>query len=116
MIIVWENCGKKISSVVDLSMVRLLILVEGETEETFVKEVLSPHLYTNGFHSISAKLMGNARNRNRRGGIRGWPTVRDEIIKHLNHDQALFISIMVDFYALPGGENRSNAWPGRFHC
>ncbi len=97
-------------------MVRLLILVEGETEETFVNEVLSPHLYTNGFHSISAKLMGNARNRNRRGGIRGWSTVKDEIVRHLNRDQALYVSIMVDYYALPGGENKPNAWPGRLQA
>ncbi len=42
-------------------MSRLLIHVEGETEETFVNEVLSPHLVSFGYQSVSARLIGNAR-------------------------------------------------------
>lgn len=97
-------------------MVRLLVIVEGETEETFVNEVLAPHLYDRGFLAVSAKLMGNARQRDRRGGIRGWPGVRKEIIRHLNKDKNLYISTMVDYYALPGGENNTESWPGRFQA
>ncbi|MGK7904684.1 MAG: DUF4276 family protein [Hormoscilla sp.] len=97
-------------------MVRLLVVVEGETEETFVREVLAPHLYNKGFLAVSAKLMGNARKRDRRGGIKGWPGVRAEIIRHLNTDRSLYVSTMVDYYALPGGENNPNAWPGRFQA
>lgn len=92
---------------------RLLILAEGETEETFVNEVLAPHLYTKGFLSVTAKLMGNARDRSRRGGIRGWPGIRDEILLHLNNDKDLYISVMADYYALPGGDHPAKAWPGR---
>lgn len=97
-------------------MVRLLVLVEGETEETFVKELLAPHLYNKGFSKVSAKLMGNARKRNRRGGIKRWPGVREEIIRHLNTDKNLYVSTMVDYYALPRGEDNPNAWPGRFQA
>ncbi len=57
-------------------MRRLLILVEGETEETFVNEVLAPHLFVRGYSRVDSKLMGNARLRSRRGGVRGWPEVR----------------------------------------
>ncbi len=53
-------------------MARLFILVEGETEETFVNELLAPHLYRKGYEAVSAKLMGNARLRSQRGGVRGW--------------------------------------------
>jgi hypothetical protein len=49
---------------------RLFVLVEGETEETFVNEILAPHLFAKGFKAISAKLMGNARLRGQRGGVR----------------------------------------------
>ena len=48
-------------------MTRLLIHVEGETEESFVNEVLAPHLYTHGYGLVSARLLGNARQRDRRG-------------------------------------------------
>ena len=94
-------------------MARLFVLVEGETEETFVNEVLVHHLFTRGFHSVSAKLMGNARMRNRRGGIRAWPSVQQDIVRHLRHDREVYVTTMVDYYALPQGEGDPLAWPGR---
>ena len=35
-------------------MKRLSVLVEGETEEEFVRELLAPHLYQHGFAEVSA--------------------------------------------------------------
>jgi hypothetical protein len=93
-------------------VVRLFVIVEGETEETFVNEVLSPHLYARGFIAVSAKLMGNARLRARRGGIRAWPGIRKEIIRHLREDAEVHVTTMVDYYGLPQGRSQK-AWPGR---
>lgn len=45
----------------DKGMQKLLIHVEGQTEETFVNEVLAPHLYNLGFISVGARLLGNSR-------------------------------------------------------
>ena len=92
-------------------MARLLIHVEGETEETFVNEALAPHLYRCGFQSVSACLLGNARNRDRRGGIRGWNSVRDDILNHLKEDPRCLATTMVDYYALP--KLGVKGWPGR---
>lgn len=92
-------------------MARLLIHVEGETEETFVNEVLGPHLCSRGFTRVSARLMGNARQRDRRGGIRPWSTVKDDILTHLKEDPRCLASCMVDYYALP--QTGERAWPGR---
>ena len=97
-------------------MPRLLILVEGETEETFVNEVLADYLYAMGFHSVAARLMGNARKRNRRGGIRGWSQVRGEIIRYLTNDSTLYISTMVDYYGLPEQGKIDHEWPGRSYA
>ena len=44
-------------------MRRLLVHVEGPTEETFVNNVLGPHLGCRGYSSVAARLMGNARPR-----------------------------------------------------
>lgn len=90
---------------------RLLIHVEGETEETFVNEVLGPHLYSRGYFRVSARLMGNARQRDRRGGIRPWSTVKQDIVTHLKEDPQCFAGTMVDYYALP--QTGERAWPGR---
>ena len=92
-------------------MSRLLIHVEGETEEAFVNEVLASHLYGCGYTKVSARLVGNARQRDRRGGIRAWSAVRKDILHHLNEDAGCLSTTMVDFYALPQTGDR--AWPGR---
>ena len=88
-------------------MSRLLVHVEGQTEERFVNAVLAPHLHSVGYTSVGARLLGNARQRNRRGGIRAWDAVRTDILKHLAEDQAALATTMVDYYGLP------DTWPGR---
>ena len=95
-------------------MPRLLIHVEGETEETFVNEALSPHLTCFRFQKVSARLLGNSRNRDRRGGAKGWNSVRQDIIDHLKEDPHCLATTMVDYYALPKSGRR--AWPGRFEA
>ena len=92
-------------------MARLLIHVEGETEEMFVNEVLAPHLYAVGWKIVAARIVGNARLRERRGGIKPWSVVRDDIMRHLKEDSGCYATTMVDFYALP--QSADKAWPGR---
>ncbi len=89
----------------------MLVHVEGQTEEGFVNEVLRDHLVGCGYQSVSARIVGNARLRQRRGGIRPWPSVRKDIVNHLKEDARCIATTMVDFYGLPrlGDE----AWPGR---
>ena len=88
-------------------MSRLLIHVEGQTEEAFVNSVLAPHLYAVGYTSVSARLVGNARQRGWRGGGRSWEAVRKGILNHLQNDQTALSTTMVDYYGLP------RTWPGR---
>ena len=95
-------------------MSRLFVICEGQTEETFVNEVLASHLYTKGWTSVSARIMGNARQRARRGGIKGWPTVRREIALRLKGDSGCYVSTLVDYYALP--KNGEKEWPGRIQA
>jgi hypothetical protein len=58
-------------------MARLLIHVEGQTEESFVNVVLRDHIVSRGYESVSARLIGNARLRRSRGGtFRRYARVR----------------------------------------
>jgi hypothetical protein len=91
-------------------MSRLLIHVEGQTEEEFVNEILSPHLYNLGYTKVGARILGNARQHDR-GGIRAWSAVRNDIIRHLKEDTGCLVTTMVDYYGLP--QTGSKAWPGR---
>ena len=92
-------------------MTRLLIHVEGETEESFVNEVLADHLCAHGYQTVSARLIGNARMRDRRGGIRAWNAVKKDILNHLKEDAGCVATTMVDYYGLP--QTGQKAWPGR---
>jgi hypothetical protein len=92
-------------------MARLLVHVEGQTEEDFVNDVLCEHLVTRGYDSVGARIVGNNRLRAKRGGIRRWPVVRKDIVKHLHHDNSCIATTMVDFYGLP--QQGPGAWPGR---
>ncbi len=92
-------------------MRRLLVHVEGQTEETFVNEVLKEYLCRRGYSAVSARIVGNARLRHKRGGIRPWTAVCTEIVRHLKEDPACIATTMVDYYGLP--QLGSRPWPGR---
>lgn len=88
-------------------MPRLLVHVEGRTEERFVNELLSGELIPFGFESVRARIIGRSHNRNRRGGIRPWGPVKGDILRHLDGDSGAVATMLVDYYALP------RDWPGR---
>ncbi len=79
-------------------MARLLIHVEGQTEKGFVNEVLRDHLVAKGYHAVEARIVGNARVRQRRGGIRAWPSVKMDIVRHLKDDPGCVATTLVDYY------------------
>ena len=91
-------------------MARIIVIVEGPSEETFVNELLAPHLAIHR-HLTSAKILGNARSRDKRGGIKGWAAARFDIVQHLLDDPHMVVTTMVDYYGLP--QNGYKAWPGR---
>lgn len=93
------------------AMKRLVVHVEGPTEETFIKEVLGPHLINYGYVAVWPRIVGNARLDRRSGGIKGWPSVRKDVIEHLQENPGCLATTMVDYYALP--KTGSKAWPGR---
>ena len=87
-------------------MTRLIVIVEGKTEEGFVKEILAPHLLSFGVYA-TATMLGGARARANRGGIRSWQGVSRKICNLLRQDRRVVVSTMVDYYGMP------RDWPGR---
>ena len=87
-------------------MARLLVHVEGQTEENFVNDILNPHLCSIGYEDVSARLLGNARYRSHRGGMRPWDSVRKDIFRNVKDDPDRISSTMVDYYGM------DKTWPG----
>jgi hypothetical protein len=84
---------------------RLIVVVEGQTEEAFVKEVLQPHLANYGVYAsatIVGKVAAERRGRGRRGGghYRHW---RRDIERLLGNDNSpdLRVTTLFDLYGLP---------------
>jgi len=84
-------------------MVKLHMLVEGDTEETFVNRVLRPQLFPLGINPHAQGL-------GRSGhpiGIVEYPRARADILTTLKEDNDSFCTTMFDYYAMPA------SWPGR---
>jgi hypothetical protein len=84
-------------------MSRVLALVEGQTEQAFVKQLLAPELSARNVF-VTAALIGKP---GHKGGIRPYEVLRGDILKVLKQDQRQFCTTMFDYYGLPA------AWPGK---
>ena len=87
------------------SPARLHFVVEGQTEETFVKQVLCPHL-AEMFVWVKVRCVMTSRSRGikHRGGVSHYAQVRRDITNWLAEDRnrdARFTT-MFDLYGLPG--------------
>jgi hypothetical protein len=98
---------------------RLHLVVEGQTEETFVRDVLSVHL---GYFGISTdvRLVEFSRSHGRihRGGVVRYAPVRRDLSYWMREDTSRDVrfSTMLDLYALPDDfpglvESRKHAAP-----
>lgn len=82
-------------------MNELVVVAEGETEQTFVRDQLAAHLALHGT-TVWAVLPGRRR---RHGGVKKWEIARQDIIRTLRERR--YCTTMFDYYALP------DDWPGR---
>jgi hypothetical protein len=83
-------------------MIRLNIVVEGQTEETFVRDLLAPHLgQYNVFATARCVETGRRRHHIYRGGLVSYAKARKDIQMWLKQDKQALVSTMFDYYALP---------------
>jgi hypothetical protein len=87
-----------------LTLIRLHIVAEGQTEEGFVNDILAPEL---GAHSIfaSAHCITTGRRHGRlfRGGLMDYDHLARDLTLWMKQDQNedSWFTTMIDFYALP---------------
>ena len=78
-------------------MTQVLVLVEGQTEETFVKRVLAPHLATRQIWITPIIVTTHGANK---GGLSRYSIVKKELC-NLRRDPHIWLTTMFDFYGLP---------------
>ncbi len=84
-------------------MKRVLILVEGQTEETFVREVLAPHLLARNV-ALTPTILATRRVKSGghfKGGATSYAKVQGDLHRLLKDTGAERITTMLDYYGLP---------------
>jgi len=82
---------------------RLLMLVEGQSEEAFVKQTLKPWLEQRGVYLQGPILVATKRlpaGGGFRGGVVSWGQIRRNLALLLNDSDA-WVTTLLDFYGLP---------------
>ncbi|MBN1426202.1 DUF4276 family protein [Candidatus Fermentibacteria bacterium] len=87
-------------------MIRLHLVVEGWTEQRFVKQVLAPHLASHGV-AATARCVETSRDRYRiyRGGMISYTNIRNDLRRWMKQEPGpdVRFSTMIDLYRLPDG-------------
>lgn len=86
-----------------MNVKKVLLLVEGQTEETFVKKVLNTHLQHSMIY-VEPKIIYTKkvkRGNEFKGGVPEYSKVRKQLLRLLGDTSAHCVSTMIDYYALP---------------
>ena len=96
-------------------MNKVLILVEGQTEEQFVNRVLNIHLERFDKYSrpVLVKTKEVKRGTKHKGGITSYSKVKKQVKNLLQDSSAAVITTMIDYYKLPEDfPGKNNVPPG----
>ena len=74
-------------------MTRIYVVVEGQTEESFVNDVLAPALTARRIYFYPILLAG-------RGGNVNYARVQKDVLRQLKQDRSAYCTTMLDFYGL----------------
>lgn len=79
-------------------MSRIYLLVEGQTEEAFVRELLTPHYARIGLYLTPIIVSTSP---GYKGGVVSYAKVKPQIVRLCRQDSCAHVSTMFDLYALP---------------
>ncbi len=84
-------------------MKKVLILCEGQTEETFVNRSVAPHLLSLNVTAIPTLIVTKLSRSGAasRGGITRYAQVRRDIFNLLRDKSAALVTTLIDYYGLP---------------
>jgi len=84
-------------------MKKVLVYVEGQTEETFVRDLLAPFLQRRSIWLVPvlARTKRTKAGHTFKGGIVSYNQVRRDVLNLLNDSSAVLVTTMLDYYGLP---------------
>jgi len=85
-------------------MARVHVLVEGDSEESFVNTILKPHFSPKGIYLTTSRVTTKRDNRKGivyKGGISNFEKIRSEINLFLSEDNERYLTTMFDLFRIP---------------
>ncbi len=79
-------------------MTRIYVMVEGQTEDTFVRDVLTPHFSRIGVYLYSILVSTSPTHK---GGVTNYDKVKPQLIQQCREKHTAYVTTMFDLYALP---------------
>lgn len=84
-------------------MSRVHVLVEGQTEETFMRDVIAPHLQSFGVY-LNSTILKTKRVKDapdHAGGVTSYQRFKNDLLRLLRDTNAIAVTTFLDFYGLP---------------
>lgn len=94
-------------------MKRIIIIVEGQTEEEFVKEILRPFFWEHGLYDVRPILIQTSVGRKvggvrfsrehlkNKGGFVSYDHLKNDSLRYLKSEQDIVVTTFVDFFRRP---------------
>jgi hypothetical protein len=84
-------------------MKKVLVLCEGQTEQTFVSRILDSHLQQSGKHAVPVVLKTKVTRagQQHKGGVSTYARIRRDVLRLLGDSSAACVTTMLDYYGLP---------------
>lgn len=89
-------------------MIRINIFVEGQTEETFVRELLYDHFQKKNIYLNPILVRTSTTGK---GGVVSYAKIKPQLNRKCLEDQKAFVTTMFDLYALPNDFPGFNSMP-----
>ena len=84
------------------SFAAVTVIVEGPTEQRFIKDILAPYLGARNVFMTPIILSKSGQ----KGGDVRFVRARNDIARHLKQRQDAYVSLLVDYYGI------GRDWPG----
>jgi hypothetical protein len=99
-------------------MKQIIALVEGPTEETFIGEVLAPHLAVLQIYIKASIIDPNRRLSipHQKGGTKRYEPIQKDLRRFLKSPQFDLVTTMIDFYARPSNSPKPAKEPANISC
>lgn len=84
-------------------MKKVLVLVEGQSEEWFIKNILNPNFNLKNIYFIPTILTTKRliSGPNYKGGVTSYQKIRRDLLRLFSDTSATIVTILIDYYGLP---------------